>query len=96
MAGAQRELPPALAQEGVLPMRAHPPASLNERAQKALLALVLAEHPALVRVEEAKKEFGREADRAIEVLADVGLLHHVDALVVPTRAAVHFERLEAL
>ena len=77
-------------------MRANPPASLNERAQKALLALVLAEHPALIRVEEAKKEFGREADRAIEALVGVGLLSNVDNLVKPTRAAVHFERLESL
>jgi hypothetical protein len=77
-------------------MRANPPASLNERAQKALLALVLAEHPALVQVKDAKKELGREADRAIEALAEVGLLRHVDQVVVPTKAAVHFERLESL
>ena len=77
-------------------MRANPPASLNERAQKALLALVLAEHPALIRVEDAKRELGREADGAIERLIEAGLLHRVDSLLKLTKAAVHFERLESL
>lgn len=77
-------------------MRANPPASLNERAQKALLALVLAEHPAVVWVTDIKAEFGRESDRAIDTLTEVGLLRHVDGLVRPTKAAVHFDRLESL
>ncbi len=71
-------------------------ATLNERTQKALLALVLAEHPARLWVKDVKKEFGREADYAIDALVAVGLLHHVDNLITPTRAALHFDRLESL
>lgn len=68
----------------------------NERAQRALLALVLNEHPARVRYADLASEFGREGQLAIEALVSVGLLLHIDNVVIPTPAALHFERLESL
>jgi hypothetical protein len=68
----------------------------NERVQRALLALVLAEHPARVWFADLANEFGREGQLAIEALVSVGLLFHIDNVVIPSRAALHFERLESL
>ena len=68
----------------------------NERVQRALLALVLHEHPARVWTDDLFKEYGREGQLAVEALVSVGLVLHIDNVVVPTAAALHFERLESL
>ena len=80
------------------------PDSQDAEAQRALLALVLAEHPAQLTTSEVARELTGDSgdfaerdavERAMRDLADVGLLHRHGAFVLPTRAARHFDRLES-
>jgi hypothetical protein len=66
-------------------------------------ALLVAEHPALLTVSELIRELAQEDEsfstadsvrRAIRDLTGAGLLSRQAELVVPTRAARHFEELE--
>jgi hypothetical protein len=66
-------------------------------AQRAVLSLVLDEHPALLAAEEVEREIGPGdgAQRAMQDLAGAGLLRREGGLVLPTRAALAFDRLAA-
>jgi hypothetical protein len=72
-------------------------------AERGVLTCVLGDYPdpyteeELVReVAENPEDFGQRdtVKRAIASLAAVGLLHRGDPLVLPSRAALRFERLE--
>jgi hypothetical protein len=64
-------------------------------SQRAVLALVLDEHPDQLTADDLEREVGG-AEQAIYDLAAVGLLRRQGESVLPTRAALHFERLESL
>jgi predicted transcriptional regulator len=70
----------------------------DERAQSAVLALVLSEHPTQFTICELAREIdvdeGDGVERAVRDLVGVGLLRCEGASVLPTRAALHFARLE--
>jgi len=73
------------------------PAGEDTQAQRAVLALVLDQHPATLTICEIAREFsseGDEAERAIRDLVGAGLLRCEGASVLPTRAALHADRLE--
>ncbi len=67
----------------------------DEQVQRAVLALVLNEHPAQLTGEEIAREVGKDAEQATDDLVSVGLLRREGASVLPTRAALHFEGLAA-
>lgn len=78
------------------------PAAEDAATESAVLQQVLDLHPAQVTVAELVREVAGErlgfaerdaVERAIRDLAGVGLLHHHDAFVVPTRAALRFNEL---
>lgn len=80
------------------------PAEADERVQGGLLAVLLAEHPTQLTVLELVRELTRDTDnfaerdaveRAVRDLVGVGLLYRQGIFVLPTRAALHFERLES-
>ena len=64
-------------------------------SQRADLSLVLAEHPTLLAAGEIEREVGPgdSAERAMLDLAGAGLLRREGATIMPTRAALHFDRL---
>jgi hypothetical protein len=64
-------------------------------SQRAVLALVLDEHPDQLTTADLEREVGT-SEQAIQDLAVVGLLRRQGDSILPTRAALHFERLEAL
>jgi hypothetical protein len=65
--------------------------------QSAVLGLVLAEHPALLASEEVERELGADdaVERAVRDLTGAGLLRCEGATVLPTLAALTFDRLAA-
>ncbi len=67
------------------------------RAQRAVLGFVLEEHPALLAVSEIERELGPgdATERAMRDLDRVGLLRSEGETILPTRAALHFDRLAA-
>lgn len=65
----------------------------SEDVQRVVLALVLAEHPTQLTAEELAREVGGAVDQAIDDLGRTGLLRREGASVLPTRAALHFDRL---
>ncbi len=69
----------------------------DARAQRAVLSLVLEEHPTLLATGEIEREVGSgdETERAMRDLNGAGLLRREGATVLPTRAALHFDRLAA-
>ena len=69
----------------------------DARAQRAVLSLVLHEHPILLASDEIEREMGADdaTERAMRDLTGVGLLRREGASVLPTRAALHFDRLAA-
>lgn len=70
----------------------------DSRAQRAVLDLVLSEHPAQFTVFELAREInvgeGDAVERAVVDLVGAGVLRCEGASVLPTRAALHFARLE--
>lgn len=68
----------------------------DELTQRALLAFVLHKHPARLTAEDLAQEFGAEGKPAIDVLVSVALLRRDGGSVLPTAAALYFERLESL
>lgn len=70
-------------------------------AQKAVLAVVFAEHPAQLTICELSREINQGEDfaatdaveRATRDLVGLGVLRCQGVAVVPTRAAVHLNRL---
>jgi len=70
--------------------------------EAAVLQHVLALHPAILTLEEIARELGGEdgsfaerdaVERAVRDLIAVGLLHTSDSLVLPSQAALRFDRL---
>ncbi|HEX3734965.1 MAG TPA: hypothetical protein VHU86_07385 [Solirubrobacterales bacterium] len=80
------------------------PASEDTRTESAVLAFVLEEHPAHLTIPELSLAINRQeilslacddaVERAIRELVGAGLLHCQGAFVLPSRAALYFERLE--
>jgi hypothetical protein len=71
--------------------------------QRAVLLLILDEHPDRLTTTELSKALNGGQDdwfgndnihRAVYELAGAGLLHHHGEFLRPSRAALHFERLE--
>jgi hypothetical protein len=82
------------------------PAGEDRKTERALLALLLDEHPTrltladvrlALRPTDPEREFaGTDAvERAVRELVAAGLLHREGQFVIPSRAALYFERLEA-
>jgi hypothetical protein len=78
------------------------PASEDDQAQQAVLALLLDVHPAQLSVDELLRELTDRPDdfaprdrvnNAVRDLAAAGLVHRHGAFVFATRAAVRFEEL---
>jgi len=69
----------------------------DRATQHAVLSLVLHEHPTLLAASEIEREIGPgdATERAMRDLTGVGLLRREGASVLPTRAALHFDRLAA-
>jgi hypothetical protein len=65
--------------------------------QRAVLGLVLAEHPAVLAASEIEREVGSgdPTFRALRDLIGVGLLRREGALILPTRAALYFNWLDS-
>ncbi|MCW2987240.1 MAG: hypothetical protein JWM24_178 [Solirubrobacterales bacterium] len=65
--------------------------------QRAVLSLILNEHPTLLASEEVEREVGvgDATERAMRDLAGAGLIRKEGVTVLPTRAALHFDRLAA-
>jgi hypothetical protein len=84
--------------------RRSPPSTERDDAavQRAVLAFVLAAHPTRLTISDLARELcerpedfaaGDALERAVRDLVGAGLLHRHDAFVLPTRAALHFDRL---
>jgi len=79
------------------------PAAQDAKAERAVLAFLIAEHPNQLTVAEVswalndgpvKFEAEDAVERAVRELVGVGLLRCTDGFVLPTRAALYFARLE--
>ena len=78
------------------------PAGEDAQAQAAVLTLVLTESPTPLTLADIEREVAPEQDfagrdavaRAVRDLVAVGLLHRQGNLVLPTRAALHFDGLD--
>ncbi len=70
----------------------------ERRLQREVLALVLVEHPVPTTVRDLQRELGRpiEVERAIDALAEHGLISTDGDQVVPTPAAVRFNAIEPI
>jgi predicted transcriptional regulator len=75
----------------------HDHGNADAASQRAVLSLVLNEHPACLASDEISREIGvgDAVARALRDLTGVGLLRQEGASVLPTRAALHFDRLAA-
>lgn len=78
------------------------PMAEDAATESAVLQQVLDFHPVLVTMEELVREVSGESpgfgerdavERAVRDLIGVGLLHHHEVFVVPTRAALRFSEL---
>ena len=69
-------------------------AKSKPQTRRAVLGLVLYEHPRELTSYEIRREIGDEARGAIVDLLEAGLLRREGDYVRPTRAAVNFDRLE--
>lgn len=79
------------------------PAAQDAKAERAVLAFLVSEHPNQLTVAEVSwvlndglVEFETEdaVERAVRELVGAGLLRCSDGFVLPTRAALYFARLE--
>jgi len=80
------------------------PVEEDAHTQRAVLALLLAEHPTQLTCSELVRELTADPDafaarddveRAVRDLVAVGLLHRQGPLLTPTRAALRFEGLNS-
>ena len=67
----------------------------NPRTQRAVLGLVLYEHPAVLSVDALAREVGEGATQAVGELVAAGLLRRDGDAVAATPAAIHFDWLGA-
>ena len=67
----------------------------NPRTQRAVLGLVLYEHPDALCVDALTREVGEGVTQAVGELVAVGLLRRAGDAVAATPAALHFDRLGA-
>jgi hypothetical protein len=69
----------------------------DARDQRAVLEHVLSQHPDQLAEDEIEREIGDgdATERAIRDLTGAGLLRREGESVLPTRAALHFDRLKA-
>ena len=67
----------------------------DESAQRAVLALVLHEHPSALTACEIGREVGQDdaTERALRDLVACGLLRCDGGSMLPTRATLQFDRL---
>jgi hypothetical protein len=81
-----------------------PPAEQDAATEAAVLRRLLDLHPAQVSFDELLREIASDpgdfsqrdaAERAVRDLAASGLLHRNGALILPSRAALRFDRLLA-
>jgi hypothetical protein len=80
---------------------AHPSAE-DAKAERVVLAFLLEEHPSQLTIPELSGALNADpgfdtddaVERAVRELVGAGLLHCEGALIVPTRAALYFARLE--
>ena len=82
-----------------------PTSTENAKTERAVLAFVLDEHPIRLTIPEVSLamnakpgggfEHGDAIERAIRDLVGAALLRCEGGYVVPTRAALHFHRLES-
>lgn len=87
-----------MAKEGWLPMHAddpRPECLEDDQVQSAVMALLLAEHPIRFTVGDLVAEIGGEdtVGNAVRDLIAVGLLRREGESVLPTLAALRFDRL---
>lgn len=75
----------------------HDHRNADAREQRAVLSLILDEFPALLTLGDLVLEVEIEdaVARAVRDLTAVGLLRREGRSVLPTRAALHFDRLAA-
>ena len=82
--------------------RALTTAAEDERDQRAVLALLVAEHPTQLTVADLLREMAPDKadfvetdriERAVRDLGGVGLIHREGDTARPTRAALRFDRL---
>ena len=79
------------------------PAVADDAMQHAVLTSLLVEHPTQLTMVDLYRErrdpddtAQQDAvDRAVYSLVAAGLAHRNGSFVIPSRAAIHFERLEA-
>jgi len=74
----------------MLPMQA----KSNPQTRRAVLGLVLHEHPKEWTSDDLRREFGDDTRGAIVNLLEAGLLKREGDYVRPTRPALNFYRLE--
>ena len=69
----------------------------DDATQRAVLSLVLDQHPTLLAADEVEREVGAgdATERAVLDLTGAGLIRKEGVTVLPTRAALHFDRLAA-
>lgn len=69
----------------------------DDATQRAVLSLVLQEHPTLLAADEVTREIGAgdASERAMLDLTGAGLIRREGVTILPTRAALHFDRLAA-
>jgi hypothetical protein len=81
----------------------HTPAEADRKAERAVLAFLINEHPNQLTVAEVSRALNRgtvefeaedAVERAIRELVGAGLVRCSDGFVLPTRAALYFARLE--
>ncbi len=78
------------------------PEDADAQDQAAVMTLLLTEHPAQLTRAEIDRELAPTGEfaehdavgRAIRDLAGVGLVNHHGDLVLPSRAALHFDGLD--
>jgi hypothetical protein len=80
------------------------PAEADRTTERAVLAFLIEEHPSELTIPEVSWAFnprgsdseGDAVERAIRELVGARLLHCRDGFVMPTRAALYFERLQSV